>query len=71
MSSSSDANLRLVKGIINVKPILSGELAEVINLDLIKKWVDSITHLSHGQFSLELVAAADDLDEESSFVNHK
>ncbi|KVH90898.1 Lipase/lipooxygenase, PLAT/LH2 [Cynara cardunculus var. scolymus] len=59
MSSSFDPK-RVVKGIINVLPVLSGELAEVINLEVIKKWIDSITHYSETQFILELVAA--DLD---------
>ncbi|KAJ9555434.1 hypothetical protein OSB04_010048 [Centaurea solstitialis] len=47
-------------GTIYVKPILSGELANIIDLEIIRKWIDSITHFSDARFILELVAA--DLD---------
>ena len=53
---------RGVEGIIYVQPILTGELANIINPEIIKKWIDSITHFSEAGFVVELVAA--DLDRE-------
>ncbi|KAJ9555349.1 hypothetical protein OSB04_009963 [Centaurea solstitialis] len=48
---------RGVEGIIYVQPILTGELANIINPEIIRKWIDSITHFSDARFVVELVAA--------------
>ncbi|KAJ9555700.1 hypothetical protein OSB04_010314 [Centaurea solstitialis] len=66
MSSFFDAKLptKVVKCTINVQPILAGELPKSENIvykDVVKKWLDNLTHFGNIEFSLELVAA-DHLD---------
>ncbi|KAJ9555431.1 hypothetical protein OSB04_010045 [Centaurea solstitialis] len=48
---------RGVEGIIYVEPILTGELANIINPKIVKKWIESITHFSEAKFEIEFVPA--------------